>query len=272
MAADFDPDDRNSWYFGVLSRDDANNILQAERDSGVFLVRDSTTIRGDFVLCVKEDAKVSHYIINKIQVGGMTRFRIGDQEFPDLPSLLTFYKTHYLDTTSLIRPAPREKYVGKYDFAGRDPEDLAFKKGEVLTILQKDEDQWWTAKNNDGQTGSVPVPYLQKYDADQHQTTRKSNAPLPSGAPLSTPAPAGIPLNVQNGQKKLPALARVTRQRIACAYDSAALNLEVGETITVTEMHINGQWKGEVTRSGKKYEGSFPFTHVEFIDGNEGDQ
>ena len=31
--------------------------------------RDSTSIAGDYVLCVKEDAKVSHYIINKIQQG-----------------------------------------------------------------------------------------------------------------------------------------------------------------------------------------------------------
>lgn len=37
-------------------------------------------------------------------VSGMPRFRIGDQEFNDLPSLLAFYKTHYLDTTPLIRP------------------------------------------------------------------------------------------------------------------------------------------------------------------------
>ena len=41
----------------------------------------------------------------------MTRFRIGDQEFPDLPSLLTFYKTHYLDTTSLIRPVSNTSLV-----------------------------------------------------------------------------------------------------------------------------------------------------------------
>lgn len=50
-----------------------------------------------------------------------TRFRIGDQMFPDLPSLLTFYKGHYLDTTPLVRPAPKriEKVVAKYDFDGR---------------------------------------------------------------------------------------------------------------------------------------------------------
>lgn len=47
---------------------------------------------------------MSHYIVNKITTGGNVRFRIGDQEFPNLPALLNFYKTHYLDTTSLMRP------------------------------------------------------------------------------------------------------------------------------------------------------------------------
>jgi len=31
-----------------------------------------------------------------------------------------------------------------------------------LTILVKDEEQWWTAKNIMGQMGSIPVPYVQK--------------------------------------------------------------------------------------------------------------
>lgn len=44
----------------------------------------------------------------------------------------------------------------------QDPDDLPFSKGEVLTIIQKDEDQWWTARNSVGQIGSIPVPYVQK--------------------------------------------------------------------------------------------------------------
>lgn len=47
-------------------------------------------------------------------------YRIGDQLFKDLPKLLEFYKVHYLDTTPLIRPAPRkvEKVIAKFDFDG----------------------------------------------------------------------------------------------------------------------------------------------------------
>ena len=40
--------------------------------------------------------------------------------FPDLPALLSFYRLHYLDTTPLIRPAPKrvERVIAKYDVDG----------------------------------------------------------------------------------------------------------------------------------------------------------
>ena len=41
-----------SWYFGTRSREETNEILNPT-ESGVFLVRDSQSIKGDFVLCVK---------------------------------------------------------------------------------------------------------------------------------------------------------------------------------------------------------------------------
>jgi len=75
-------------------------------------------------VCVtyREDCKVCHYIINKVpeEGGGETRYKIGDRFFPDLPSLLSFYKLHYLDTTPLVRPAIKklEKVIAKHDFDG----------------------------------------------------------------------------------------------------------------------------------------------------------
>lgn len=65
MAGNFDADDRGSWYWGRLSRQEAVSLLQGQRH-GVFLVRDSITSPGDYVLSVSENSKVSHYIINSI--------------------------------------------------------------------------------------------------------------------------------------------------------------------------------------------------------------
>jgi proto-oncogene C-crk len=219
-AVSFDHFDKSSWYFGAMSRQDATDLLMAEREGGVFLVRDSTSISGDYVLCVKEDSKVSHYIINKIQQGDQTRYRIGDQMFTDLPSLLNFYKLHYLDTTPLIRPAPKrvEKVIGKYDFEGSDPDDLPFKKGEILTIVSKDEEQWWTARNSLGQTGSIPVPYVAKVDDSQTFNNGSVNGLEVTNTKPKTP---------NNIQRVLPAYARVKQSRIPNAYDKTALRLEV---------------------------------------------
>lgn len=127
MNAPFNVHDRASWYHGQLTRQEADELLLPEREPGVFLVRDSNTSLGDYVLCVKEDIKISHFIINKMllpdgDTGGPTVvYRIGDQSFVSMPELLSFYILHYLDTTPLRRPLVRrlERVVGKFDFEGR---------------------------------------------------------------------------------------------------------------------------------------------------------
>lgn len=273
----FDSHDRNSWYFGAMSRQDATELLIQERDNGVFLVRDSNTIVGDYVLCVKENTKVSHYIINKVQSHQsslQTVYRIGDNSFVDLPELLEFYKIHYLDTTVLIRPAQRkiEKVIGKFDFDGNDADDLPFRKGEILYVVSKDEEQWWTAKNSSGHIGQIPVPYIQKYDDSQvgnsntiERSVNNGGGSIGHNAGKSSPHQSDNTLKKSNLNRKLPALARVKQARVPNAYDKTALKLEVGDVITVTKTNINGQWEGELR--GKA--GHFPFTHVEFIDQDE---
>lgn len=265
----FDVYDRAAWYFGRVSRQDATDLLMNERESGVFLVRDSTTIEGDFVLCVREDSKVSHYIINKIPLGdNCFEFRIGDQTFSDLPDLLTFYKLHYLDTTPLRRPAIRryEKVIAKFDFDGSDPDDLPFKKGEILEIISKDEEQWWTARNGRGQTGQIPIPYVTRYEGNI--VDRPPNVATGAGPNVHHHPPqvhhSSENSNIfrSNLNRQLPALARVKQERVPNAYDETALKLNIGDVIKVIKTNINGQWEGELR--GKI--GHFPFTHVEFID------
>ena len=42
------------------------------------------------------------------------------------------------------------------------PGNLPFQKGETLTVVNKDEDDWWTAENGMGERGSIPVNYVQR--------------------------------------------------------------------------------------------------------------
>ena len=147
-----------------------------------------------------------------------------------------------------------------------------------MTIISKDEEQWWTARNSLGQTGSVPVPYVQKYDEDGHIENSRpesggssgSNSNLaPSTTQSSHPEFSVAPANRRtNIQRILPAFAVVKQARVPNAYDKTALKLEVGDLIKVTKTNINGQWEGEL--HGKV--GHFPFTHVEFVENDPSEE
>ncbi|XP_024249431.1 adapter molecule crk [Oncorhynchus tshawytscha] len=305
MAGNFDAEDRASWYWGRLSRQEAVFLLQGQRH-GVFLVRDSITSPGDYVLSVSENSKVSHYIINSISNNRQSgsglappRFRIGDQEFDALPILLEFYKIHYLDTTTLIEPISKAKHTSfvscaatapptasgsapqeaefvraLFDFPGNDEEDLPFRKGDVLRVLEKPEEQWWNAANQECRAGMIPVPYVEKYRPASPTSVAGGPAGVggctTDGAAPQLPPPLGEPgqyaqpmvntplPNLQNG----PVYARAIQKRVPNAYDKTALALEVGDMVKVTKINVNGQWEGEC----KGKHGHFPFTHVRLLD------
>uniref|UniRef100_UPI00358F182D nephrocystin-1 isoform X2 n=1 Tax=Myxine glutinosa TaxID=7769 RepID=UPI00358F182D len=51
--------------------------------------------------------------------------------------------------------------IGLSDYEAREADDLSFKKGDVLEILEERADGWWKAKNIDNHQGMVPSTYLQ---------------------------------------------------------------------------------------------------------------
>lgn len=108
-SSSFDPEDEESWFFGPMSRADATELLAKNQEIGAFLVRESTTVKLDLVLTVKDGPdKVSHYIINRFIPDNNQQqvcFKIGEQVFIDLPSLLAYYKVKNLDETPLKVPA-----------------------------------------------------------------------------------------------------------------------------------------------------------------------
>ena len=52
---------------------------------------------------------------------------------------------------------------------------------------------------------------------------------------------------------------------LVCCCD--LLLLQVGDEILVTATHMSGQWEGELKNGAK---GFFPFTYVQFIDDDSG--
>ncbi|KFD51651.1 hypothetical protein M514_07530 [Trichuris suis] len=267
--AAFDPYDKGSWYFGDISREESNRILMTEHDDGVFLVRDSATRPGSLVLCVRESGKesnVSQYIIHVQRdcEGNGQSYKIGQQTFADMPTLLNFYKLHYLETSPLVRPAIREliRVRAKFEFTGQEEDDLPFKRGEALWVIRKDPSSWWMARNSIGQTGYIPANYVEEVDEDK----AKRNSDTSSGSTGESADPVKVKTGKSKSnpsiQRKLPAYARVKQARIPNAYDKSALRLQVGDMVKVLKMYSTGTWEGEL--NGKV--GHFPFTYVEFED------
>ena len=51
-------------------------------------------------------------------------------------------------------------------FVLQDSEDLGFKKGDILTVVKKPEDNWWIAVDSKGKRGLIPKPYVKIVSVD----------------------------------------------------------------------------------------------------------
>ncbi|KAK3098941.1 hypothetical protein FSP39_024518, partial [Pinctada imbricata] len=53
--------------------------------------------------------------------------------------------------------------IATYNFPGSSPEDLPFKKGDVIKIISNTKDSnWYKGRNSQGKEGMIPAPYVQK--------------------------------------------------------------------------------------------------------------
>lgn len=89
----------NGWYHGALSRQRAAELIHGGID-GTFLVRDSSSLKGDYVLSVREKGKEHHYIIENRE----GNFHTKERAFKTLPELIEYYMHYKLDYTRLKVP------------------------------------------------------------------------------------------------------------------------------------------------------------------------
>ena len=59
------------------------------------------------------------------------------------------------------------KVVANYDFAPQDNEELEFRRGEIITVVEKKDPNWWTGEimrdNNRVCRGYFPMTYVSPY-------------------------------------------------------------------------------------------------------------
>ena len=60
----------------------------------------------------------------------------------------------------LFRSSECPVYVAKYDYMQRTDKDLSFKKGDLLYILDREDQDWWLAKNSFDKKGFIPSNHV----------------------------------------------------------------------------------------------------------------
>lgn len=149
-------DENIRWYHGKISREAADELLKADgTQDGYFLVRDSSSVAGDFVLTVMSDGEPVHYQIRRH--GEDAFFSIEVQTiFHGLETLIDYYQEdpHGLVTklTKVCRkdPPPHDsRRHGRTNLLHRATKEGNYK---VVSELLKCGNRSLEAKNGEGQT------------------------------------------------------------------------------------------------------------------------
>ncbi|XP_048580997.1 tyrosine-protein kinase Fer isoform X2 [Nematostella vectensis] len=81
------------WFHGIIQRKDVDKRLKSD---GEYLVRESATKPGQFVLSARSDGALRHFIIQTME-DGFVRFE--EQAFPCIRELLKYHITHHIPVT-----------------------------------------------------------------------------------------------------------------------------------------------------------------------------
>lgn len=92
-------------------------------------------------------------------------------------------------------PAKPAKVMAKvlYDFAGQRENELSISAGDLIEIVQKENNGWWLAKTAEGQAW-VPAAYVEEQAAAPAPPAKK---PAPPAPPAKRPAAARKPADLQ---------------------------------------------------------------------------
>ncbi|KOB77829.1 putative tyrosine-protein kinase shark [Operophtera brumata] len=131
-------EDNVNWYHGKISRDAAEKVLKEEDEDGSFLVRDSNTSLGDYVLSVLHQGEVVHYQIRRH--GEDAFFSI--EEHTTVHGLDTLIQHYRGDSNGLVT---RLSVVCK---GQPPPHESRTQVSQLLACGYRSRD----AKNQDGQT------------------------------------------------------------------------------------------------------------------------
>lgn len=161
----------HAWFVNKISRAEAESLLLEKNDcnehtqkDGSFLVRPSESSPGDFSLSVKFGDGVQHF---KVLRDGAGKYFLWVVKFDSLNQLVKYHRTASVSRSQTIylRDMERLQVIANYDFkpVDGDPDELELKRGEIVTVLDKKDPNWWTGeimRGNKKFTGVFPATYV----------------------------------------------------------------------------------------------------------------
>lgn len=151
-----DKEEQLSWFHGKISRENSEDILRNEtRENGLFLVRDSSTSIGDFVLSVLYEDEVCHYQIRRH--GEDAFFSIKDNtKIHGLDSLIEYYQKSsnglITQLTHFVKKDPPPNDVRSHGRTNLLHRATKEDNQKIVSELLKCGYRNFDAKNQDGQT------------------------------------------------------------------------------------------------------------------------
>ncbi|KAK6016468.1 SH2 domain protein [Ostertagia ostertagi] len=157
--------------FGKDSRLDAEILLkkQGTRD-GNFLVRQCESSPGDFSISVKFEDTIQHFKVLRDNNG---KYFLWSVKFKSLNELVRYHRTASVSRTHtiLLQDLDLEtKFVqALFDFNPQEEGELPFKRGEIITLINKDDMNWWEGSLNN-KRGVFPANYVCPFNRSASNT------------------------------------------------------------------------------------------------------
>ncbi|XP_044730361.1 spectrin alpha chain isoform X3 [Chrysoperla carnea] len=124
--------------------------------------------------------------------------------------------------TPVVDVTGKECVVALYDYTEKSPREVSMKKGDVLTLLNSNNKDWWKVEVNDRQ-GFVPAAYVKKLEAG----LSASQQSLADGSSI-----AARQVQIQAAYERLLALARDRQNRLNETVKAYVLVREAAELAT----------------------------------------
>uniref|UniRef100_A0A8C6UUU8 Osteoclast-stimulating factor 1 n=1 Tax=Neogobius melanostomus TaxID=47308 RepID=A0A8C6UUU8_9GOBI len=149
------------WYQESANRSMAEEQLRS-RDVGAFVIRGCQSSPGEFSISVKHENDVQHFKVMRDNKG---QYFLWSEKFTSLNKLVEYYKSSTISKTREIylndgSPVP-QNVRALYDFAAEEDDELAFKAGDIIEVLDRSDPSWWTGKLR-GKSGLFPANYTEQ--------------------------------------------------------------------------------------------------------------